>query len=79
VAPVDFFSSVGAAFAQEVPEEFESLLPPEIRALHLVFEFHWVSEKGPAEPRKLTCNISLNPTVRSIAACGFPSPESAAS
>lgn len=68
VAPVDFFSSVGSAFAQEVPEEFDSFLPPEIRAQHLDFEFHWVSEKGPAEPRKLTCNMSLNPTVRRAAA-----------
>lgn len=63
VAPIDAVSGISGELIKDFPPEFDGILPPEQRAQHLDVEFHWVSEKGPAEPRRLTCNMSLIPTV----------------
>lgn len=60
VAPIDFLTGISKQFADECPDE---LVPAELKVGAVDFEFHWVSETGPVENRRLTTGISLTPTV----------------
>ncbi|KAI3573591.1 class I glutamine amidotransferase-like protein [Fusarium oxysporum f. sp. albedinis] len=59
VAPVDTLAGMTAHFVRQFPPH---LVPEDLQAQALPFEFHWVSSTGNAELRSLTGGISVRPT-----------------
>lgn len=61
VGVIDLLSGLSKEFVASLPDEG---FTPGMKAEALDIEFHWVSEKGRAEPARLTAGLSINPTVR---------------
>lgn len=58
--PVDLLHGLSTNFMKDMPE----LIPQPLKDQGLPLEFHWVSENGPKEARKLTSGLNVTPTVR---------------
>jgi hypothetical protein len=59
VAPIDFLNGLTPEFLSGFPDE---MLPSELRAQAVDFEFHWVAKDGKA-PSQCTAGINIVPTV----------------
>lgn len=60
IVPVDLLHGVSEYFIEEMP----ALIPDEYRKQGLPIQFHWVSEHGSDQPRKLSSGLTVIPTVR---------------
>ncbi|KAJ6784652.1 hypothetical protein PWT90_03215 [Aphanocladium album] len=58
VVPVDLLHGISTNFIKDMP----SLIPEPFKNKGLPIEFHWVSENGSKETRKLTSGVTLTPT-----------------
>ncbi|KAM3518120.1 hypothetical protein NHJ13051_007588 [Beauveria bassiana] len=60
VSPIELLSHVSHKFVDPLPE---AVVPNHIKQQAHEFQFHWVSEEGPALPMLGTSGIIISPTV----------------
>ncbi|KAH7316868.1 class I glutamine amidotransferase-like protein [Stachybotrys elegans] len=59
VAPIEIFNSFSEDYLKGFPEE---IVPKELKAQAVKFEFHWVSAAGPSGTERLTSGVNIVPT-----------------
>ncbi|KAH8657882.1 class I glutamine amidotransferase-like protein [Xylariales sp. PMI_506] len=56
VAPIDLLHGLTKHFTDAMPDE---MFPSGVKAMTRDFVFHWVSEKGPSTPSRLTAGMNI--------------------